>query len=344
MGDKHNIVGYYDNPALKIPADRYYNLVDICKFINSNDPSKEVNNRGGELMNYIPTKNFFAATPSKEQLVKMGMVKAEDTARISGEMKWTFPKSSAYKSDLAILNIIAGVASDGWKRPLYFDAGLRQGDYGGTGDYLHMEGLVYRLMPFKYNDSIKVNQQVLGTINTAKGYDLFMKFTFGGGERNDVYFDEPNRHEFVTYRMDASFLANQLSAEGKKNEAIQVLDKVMNGITEHSYSYDYTAYFVASAYYRAGAKEKAAALSKKIVRNAEDNVNWMSTLTGSDRNSMAGEAQQQFQIMQSIGQVAYQSGDTTTAQQIIGKLQALSGKVKDLISTRNMPSGGGEEE
>lgn len=344
MGDKHNIIAYYDNPALKIPSDRYFNIADLCKFMNSNDADKQVSNRGGEMMNYMPTKKFFAAAPSKEQLVQMGLVKAEDTARISGEMKWDFPKNSAYKSDLAILNIIAGVASEGWKRPLYFDAGLRQGDYGGTGDYLHMEGLVYRLMPFKYNDSIKVNQQVLGTINTTKGYDLFMKFTYGGGERNDVYFDEPNRHEFVTYRMDASFLANQLAAEGKKDKAVQVLDKVMSGITEHSYPYDYTAYFVASSYYRAGAKDKGAALSKKIVRNAEENVNWISTLSGDMRTSMTGDAQQQFQIMQSIGQVAYQSGDTATAQQIIGKLQVLGAKVKDLISTRQPQGGGGEEE
>ena len=38
-----------------------------------------------------------------------------------------------YKRDLAILNIIAAVANEGWKRQLYLDAGLRQGDYGGTG-------------------------------------------------------------------------------------------------------------------------------------------------------------------------------------------------------------------
>jgi hypothetical protein len=207
-----------------------------------------------------------------------------------------------------------------------------------------MEGLVYRLMPFKVNDSLKVNQQVLGSINTDKGYDLFMKFTYGGGERNDVYFDEPNRHEFVTYRMDASFLANQLAVEGKKDKAVQVLDKVMNGITEHAYAYDYTAYFMAASYYRAGALQKGADLSSKIVRNAEDQLNWISTLSGDNRASMTGDAQQQVQIMQSIGQVAYQSGDSVTANKIVGKLRAIDAKVHDLIATRQAPNGGGGEE
>ena len=222
---------------------------------------------------------------------------------------------------MAILNIIAAVANEGWKRPLYFDAGLRTGDYGGTGDYLHMEGLVYRLMPFKYNDSVKVNAQVLGSINTEKGYDMFMnKFIWGGAERNDVYFDEPNRHEFVTYRMDGAFLANQLAADGKKDKAIQVLDKVMAGITEHSYSYDYTGYFIAASYYRAGALAKADSLSSKIMRNADVDLAWWSSLPDGSKMAMNDDLRQQFQIMQSLAQMASQSGDAATARSLANRI------------------------
>ncbi|MES2704952.1 MAG: DUF2723 domain-containing protein [Bacteroidota bacterium] len=344
MGDNHNVMGYFDNPALKIPADKYFNLSDICKFMVSQDADKKVTNRGGEQMNYMPVKNFFAPSLSKDELLTRGWIKPEDSARVITDMKFTYPKTTAYKSDLAILNIIAAVANEGWKRPIYFDAGLRQGDYGGTGDYLHMEGLVYHLLPYKYIDSVKVNQQVLGSINTAKSYDLFMKFTYGGAERTDVYFDEPNRHELVTYRMDASFLANQLSADGQKDKAVQVLDKVLTGITEQSYPYDYTGYFLASSYYRAGAIKKASDLTDKIVRNASDNVKWVSALTGDDRASMANEAQQQFQIMQSLTQVAYQSGDSVTAKRIYDRMNVLAKDVRDLIDTRGQQGGGGGEE
>jgi hypothetical protein len=338
QGDRRNYIGYYDNPALKIPKDRYFSLADICDFMNSEDNRNKAGN-GREMMNYMPTRNFFAPSLSKEEIVSRGLARAEDTARIMNEMKFSFPKSTALKSDLAILNIIAAVAKEGWKRPLYFDAGLRQGDYGGTGEYMHMEGMVYRLMPFKYQDSMKVNSQVLGTINTAKSYDLFMnKFTWGGAERNDVYFDEPNRHEFVSYRMDASFLANQLAVEGKKEEAVKVLDKVMAGITEHSYNYDYTGYFIASAYYRAGAKSKATALSEKIVRNCEELVNYAASLPDERRAQMASEVQQQFQIMQSLAQTAYSVGDTAYANKIANKMQAIGPKVKDLLNVQ----GGGE--
>ena len=60
---------------------------------------------------------------------------------------------------------------------------------------------------------------MLGTIDADKSYDLFMKtYIWGGADRNDVYFDEPNRHEFVTYRMDACFIANALLAKGEKEK------------------------------------------------------------------------------------------------------------------------------
>jgi tetratricopeptide (TPR) repeat protein len=294
----------------------------------------------------MPIRNFFVPGLSKEELVKNGMINAADTNRISTEMKWGYPKSTAYKTDLAVLNIIAAIANDGWKRPLYFDAGLRQGDYAGTGDYFHLEGDVYRLMPFKYTDEQNISQPIFGSINTDKGYDLFLnKFIWGGGERNDVYFDEPNRREFITYRMDASFLANALTAKGKKDSAIKVLDKVMNCITEHSYYYDFSAYYLAAAYYRAGAIPKAKDLTMKITRNCENYINWVATLSEDSRVATANDVRQQFQIMQSLSATAYQTADSATAKELYAKMQSLAPKVKELINTRSQQQqGAGEEE
>jgi hypothetical protein len=342
IGDHHNYIGYSKNPQL--PADKYFNLTDICNFMNSKDPAN-MGQRGDESMNYMPSRNFFVQSISKDEAISRGWISPADSAHVNTEMKFVYPKTTAFKGDLAILNIIAAVASDGWKRPLYFDAGLRQGDYAGVGDYMHMEGLVYHLLPFKFTDAQKVNTSLLGSINTVKSYDLFMNtFLWGGGERNDVYFDEPNRHEFVTYRMDAGFLANQLSAEGHKDKAVQVLDKVMAGVTEHSYYYDYTAYFIASAYYRAGAFKKADDLTFKIVRNAEDAINWVVSLPEDSKNAMGDDVRQQFQIMQSLSSTAYQSGDTMTAKNIYEKMQMMAPKVKEMLNVRQGAGGAGEEE
>jgi len=345
IGDRHNYTQYYDNPVLKIPKDQFFNLTQVCNFMDSKDPAQMATRGNGNEVNYMLTRNFFVPSLSKEELLKRGLVNAADTGRITTEMKWSYPKATAYKGDLAVLNIIAAVANDGWKRPLYFDAGLRTGDYGGTGDFMHMEGDVYRLMPYKYYDSVKISSQVLGSINTEKSYDLFInKFIWGGGERNDVYYDEPNRREFATYRMDAAFIANALSAEGKRDSAIKVLDKVMTNITEHSYYYDLTAYYIAAAYYRAGAVEKGRSLAMKIVRNAESDVNWVASLSDDSKAAQGGDVNQQFQIMQSLGATAYQAGDSVTTKAIYAKMQALGPKVKDLLRNGRQQNGEGEEE
>jgi hypothetical protein len=337
VGDHHNYISYLKNG--QVPADKYFNLADICNFMDSDDPANK-GQRGSEMVNYMPTKNFFVPSLSKDDLVKAGMVPAADTSRITTDMKFGYPKTLAYKSDLAILNIIAAVANDGWKRPLYFDAGLRSGDYGGTGDYLHMEGVVYRLMPYKYTDVTKIASQVLGTINTDKSYDLFVnKFLWGGADRNDVYFDEPNRHEFVSYRMDGSFIANQLSAEGKKDKAISLLDRLMTGITEHSYCYDYTGYFIAAAYYRAGAVAKGDALSDKIVRNSMDDLGWIATLPDDSRAALVEDAKQQIQIMQSLGATAAQAGDTVETKKIYNRMNTLDPKIKEMIRASQKQEG-----
>lgn len=343
VGERTNYLMYYDNPELKLPKDQYISLADVCNFMNSNEPDAKVGTRGGGMLNYIPTKNFFVPAMSKEQLVAAGLADAKDTAYIIPEMKFVYPKEAAMKSDLAILNIIAAVARDGWKRPLYFDAGLRTGDYGGTGDFLRLEGTVYRLMPYRFTDSVKAKSPILGTINTEKSFNSFMSFKWGGGERNDVYFDEPNRHEFVTYRMDASYIANALTEEGKKEKAIQLLDKVMTNITEHSYYYDYTAYFIAMAYYRAGAIDKAQKLSKKVVQNSEDAMNWAVSLGEDGKESMAFDIKQQFQVVRSVASAAFYSGDTAYAKTIIQKLQRLEPSIGNIVKEPQGPAAGGGE-
>ncbi len=338
MGDKHNFVQYLENPSLKIPKDRYFNLTDICKFMVSNDRDKMAQ-RGSEPANYMPVKNFFVPTLSKEELVKRGLISAKDTANVETDMKFTYPSNAATKSDLAILNIIAAVANEGWKRPLYFDAGLRATDYAGTSEYMRLEGMINRLMPFKVIDSVKANYGVSGTIDLDKSYDMVVnKFHWGGSERKDVFFDEPNRHVLISYRMNASSIANQLVTEGRNKEALTVLDKVYDKITDESYpySYEYGGYFMASAYYRAGDREKATAITNKIVKNSEETMSWIASLDNDGRNAMSSVVNQQLEIMQIIGQTAYQVGDTTMAKSLMSKMRVMMSneKIRPLVDTR----------
>ena len=73
------------------------------------------------------------------------------------------------------MNIIAGIAKQGWKRPICFGGGLPGDNYLNLSEYMRTDGVVLRLMPFKYTDSIHVNtpSREPGFVNVDKCLNLY---------------------------------------------------------------------------------------------------------------------------------------------------------------------------
>jgi len=330
IGDKGNYMQYYANP--QIPQDKYINLADVCKFMTSEDPQNKLQTQDGSMMNYIPTQNFYIPSLSKTELVQRGMISAADTNNIVNDLRFKFPKNVAYKDDLATLNIIAAIANDGWKRPIYFGGFLPGENYQGLDDYLRMEGIVYRLMPYRLTDSLKATQQEMGSINIEKSQRLFNKeYIWGNAERNDVYYDEKNRLMFAAYRMNSSRIASELAANNRKEEGIAILDRVHKNISERSYFYDATAYYMAMSYYHCGEKKKAAALTKRIVKNCEDDINYTLSLSDVRANNLRNDVQRSATIINIMANVAKNSGDMTMANELEAKLNIINQKVTQKI-------------
>src|SRR5690606_34635609 len=109
-------------------------------------------------------------------------------------------------------------------------------------------------------------------------------------------------------------------------KAVAILDKVMNNISERSYYYDVTSYYIAVEYYRAGAIEKGRALAKKLVRNSEANINYILTVNEDLREGMFDERNQDFTIINSLMGTAQTAGDSATANEFKQKLDFLANK------------------
>lgn len=328
IGDRRTYIQYYASP--QIPQDKYVNLYDICKFMISNDPQNKLQSNTGEMDNYYPTKNFYVQSLSKEELVKRGFIAATDTANIVPEMKFTMPKNIMYKDDITVMNILAAVAKDGWKRPVYFGGFLPSENYQGMDDYLRMEGLVYRVLPFKMVDGMKAQGQELGSINVDKSYKLMMDtYIWGNANRNDVYFDEKNRLMFAAYRMNAPRIAQELAMRGKKQEALNLVDKVMANITRNSYFYDATAYYMVMAYYSIGtpeANKKGRELALKVAKNCEDDINYIISLKESKRDGMISDVQRDGTIINIVANIAKNAGDNATFSELDKRLDMITKK------------------
>jgi hypothetical protein len=174
----------------------------------------------------------------------------------------------------------------------------------------------------------------MGFIDADKSYNLFMKtYIWGGAERKDVYFDEKNRQMLTAYRIDAARVADELTARGRKAEAIQVLDQVMKGITSQSYAYDMPVYYMCISYYKAGAMEKGRSLSLALATNMEDDIKYILSFDDEDvRNGLASDVQHDMQMINILSNVAQQGGDKKTSDELSKTFQALAQTVSTKIN------------
>lgn len=329
IGDKSNVLYYIENP--RVPKDKFFNAEEVCKFMSSNDKSNKQAMNDGKLVNFLPTQNLFFSTPSITQLVQQGLLPAKDTGNVTTDMKFTWKKQYLTKDQAAILNIISGIAKEGWKRPIYFGGGLPGDNYLNLSEYLRTDGVVLRLMPFKYTDSVHVNtpSREPGFVNVDKCLNLYTNvYQWGNAEKSNVYFDEKNRLMFYAYRLGAAKVAESLIMQGRKDDAIKVLDKVMQSISERSFHYDRVSFMMAAAYAQAGAFDKANKLTLKIAKNAEDDINWVLDMNERLRTQESATLRDNTSLIFQMGQNLAMLGDTTTGKQLQEKANTLAEKIQ----------------
>ncbi|MEQ7801083.1 hypothetical protein ABDJ41_14870 [Pedobacter sp. ASV1-7] len=105
--------------------------------------------------------------------------------------KWTYNKDYVFKSDLAVLDILA---NNNWERPVYFETNVSKDTYIGLDNYLYLEGYALRLLPFKTNP--KDTRDKTERSHTDVMYNNMMKFD-------------------NLYKMTASYGQNELSEKIK---------------------------------------------------------------------------------------------------------------------------------
>ncbi|HMK27939.1 MAG TPA: DUF2723 domain-containing protein [Chitinophagaceae bacterium] len=203
----------------------FYNLYNIMKNEigkKYEDPDTKRDVGSG----YFPVANFYVPVDSALAR-KNGTVNATDV--ILPELRFQLPENrlqsgnGLLRSDLIILNIIATNAANGWSRPIYFTSPFGE---LGFGQYLRKEGLAYRLVPAKPRDQasnwmIRIFQK---DNNTDDQYQKMMnKFVFDS--KKGVYFDEENRRHVLSLRNAYAEAAGDMADEGKKQEALKLLEK-----------------------------------------------------------------------------------------------------------------------
>ncbi len=284
-------VPIYKNPNMGIDTGKFYNIKDLIKFVASENPDDKVEMQSGQLFSYLPTNKVFIPVDSA-QVVSDGTVPKELAYGVSKGITWNIKKNYILKNDLVIFDILA---SNNWKRPVYFAVTVGDDAYMNLEPYFQLEGLAYRLIPARFPQPMDGQS---GRVNTDLMYKNVMeKFVWGGMDKNTIYMDENNIRMTMNLRNNFARLADQLMTEGKKEKAVKALDKCMEVMPEKIIAYNFFMMPVAEAYYKAGEIEKANKLVKRLAEIYKGDLDYYFSLRPALSATIDTEKQQAMSVI-----------------------------------------------
>lgn len=223
--------------------------------------------------NYVRTKQIFPTDSvvvkvNKQNVINQGITVPagmEIPDHISLSLKWA--GRGMIRNQVMIYEMLA---RNNWKRPIYMSVTLGAENYAGLQDYFCLEGLAYRLTPFKLGQS---------RIDTDKMYTNLMKrFKYGNVAMPGIFLDETNLRMAQTHRRMFSILVERLLNEGKKDKALAALRMCEKVLPESTVPYEYADVDLATLWFHAGDKANAARVAKEVARQNWQYLNWANTL------------------------------------------------------------------
>ncbi|MCI0494956.1 DUF2723 domain-containing protein [candidate division KSB1 bacterium] len=138
---------------------------------------------------------------------------------ITFELGPTFMGQAIRVQDIMILNIIA---SNQFKKPLYFAVTVSPENMINMDDYLRMDGLAYKLVTYP-GDRISPSRLQ---------ENFFNRFSFRNLNNPDVYYDDNITGLIINYRSGFLRLANFYRQEKMYDEMLRSLDKMNEALPE----------------------------------------------------------------------------------------------------------------
>ena len=163
-----------------------------------------------------------------------------------------------YKADLAVLSLLANYQ---WDRPIYFASVMGMQANRRLQKYMYSEGLTYKLSPVEYggsggNNIDKMVQLLRGKyiLNKKEGLKDTVGFIWGNMKGEGVLVDYYTMRMVQNLRLQMMKLSDQLIAENRYDEAVEVLDLCFEEmpVENEQVPADDICYYLCSNYFEAG--------------------------------------------------------------------------------------------
>jgi hypothetical protein len=309
----------------------------IDQIIKEKKESMEVQYRQDDNGESFPDTVFVLPSNHVYIPVDKALVKANGTvpantpdSLILDKVEWTINKSYLLKADLMILDLLA---TNNWKRPVYFAVTAGNDSYLNLDGFFQLEGLAYKLVPMvatrqSFNGNVVCNTDIMyNKIMGVPGNKEFPGYAWGGLEDKSkkIYMDENNLRFTTNQRLQMITLANFLNDEKKFDKAIKVLDRCLEVMPQEHVPYEPLMAYMVEAYYVAGASEKANNLSKILFGQCEEEFIFYTGLSskpnaGDAYDGDMGNLQRALQMLQ---QAAQQYGQKDLSTDYTNRLKAM---------------------
>jgi hypothetical protein len=299
----NDILPFYD-----IGIKGYVELKDMIDFIKSDDPQTFLTLQNGEKMKFFPSK-LVKITVDSAACVKYGIVPKHLRGKMVDSIYWKIRTNQLYKNDLMLLDLLA---SNKWERPLYFAAPSSVNHCVAIDSFCLVQGWVYQFMPVKADSGDYI--QGMGGVDAQTSYDI-MKNKCAWGNLNDpkVYVDPESLNNSVRPKTNIMRVAQSLLSEGKKTEAIELLDLYLKYFPDSKVPYDMYMLPYAEIYYKAGASEKANMLIERVAQIYSQNLDYYNSFSSRHTQYFEQDVQTSLGILRRLSMVAAENKQTDLA-------------------------------
>ncbi|MDZ4713131.1 MAG: DUF2723 domain-containing protein [bacterium] len=243
-------------------------------------------------------------------------------------------------NDLLLIDVIK---ANKWERPFYFSITVTEDNYVGLGDYLVIEGMAQRLVPFKTNIGtgeamdMNVMRKSLFDNPSEPSKTPQYGFRFRGLNNKSIFYNEDQTRMAQTYRTVFLRLAYNYAADSSKfKETDEVLAKMEQEIPLANIPVDYRIeYDIAMLYNKIGNKAKFDELSNDIIVRAEEELKSNPEVSQNYYNP--------YRILLDVYEV---KGEYQKALELLNRLSAMSPndpnvkqKMESIKQKMNNPSG-----
>ena len=317
--DKENYTGYKRNVLLFANNNDLYPLDQALQIANTD---KRLPGANKKMLGYLPSRTLMIQ-PDREKAIAVGMMKPSDPDPEPIIFRYNKNKQYLLKDDVAILDLIG---SNIYDRPIYFAITCENSKLQGINDYMQLEGLALRIVPFKNKGVKEGGVAYSGSVNGEKLYDNVMnKWKWGNFDKKDLFVDDSYSAATLAMRSAMKRGAADLYQSGQSEKAVELVKKYFEAFPNMNFHYTYDVIPFIDILVRTKSTEEAKKQLRILALEAKDNLDFFESIDPDIVESsftFKGDTQRYLYAANDVIRLSRQLGDatfTTEMENIVGE-------------------------